>query len=92
MDVGAMIRHWITTPAYGYLGSSYGCHAADLLQLPLGDGAVADALIAKLKEDIPPLKSLPVNIYAVGNGVDQQQIIIECAGQAVDITDRVFKE
>jgi len=49
-------------------------------------------LIAKLKEDIPPLKSLPVNIYAVGNGVDQQQIIIECAGQAVDITDRVFKE
>ena len=49
-DIQLMVRHWLHTPTYGYLGSDYGCDPKALLQNPQSIG-VANAFIAKLKKE-----------------------------------------
>ena len=83
-DLARMIRHWLSTPPNGYLGSGYGCDPKALLQLPNSDG-LGDAFIAKMLIDIPLLKMLPrgsVNVYFEQVSKDAKRLLIE----AGDIT------
>lgn len=78
-DLGRMVRHWLSTPPNGYLGSSYGCDPKSLLQLPNSSG-LGDAFIDKMMEDIPLLRQLPrgtVNVYFEQAGLDSKRLLIE---------------
>lgn len=88
-DVSGMIDHWHETPVNGYLGSSYGQNAIDMLQKPL-DGVAADNYIEKMKNDIYVLNVLPpdaINIYAVPNDVDQLSFKLSVAGKVYNLDD-----
>jgi hypothetical protein len=66
------IRHWLATPTNSYLGSGYGIDIKSYLHKPMStfDG---DAIIDKLRRDIPALGALPrtvVNIYFENQGLD----------------------
>lgn len=61
-----MIRHWLSTPPNGYLGSGYGSDVHSLLQQPISS-LTADQVLDKLKKDVPLLGALPagaVNMVA----------------------------
>jgi len=78
-DLARMVRHWLSTPPNGYLGSSYGCDPKALLQLPNADG-MGDAFIDKMLIDIPLLRQLPrgsVNVYFQQRTKDTKRLIIE---------------
>ena len=82
-----MVRHWLNTPVGSYLGSDYGNDAKSLLQRPLSEG-VADAFLAKMRQDLPVLQALPagaLNVYAVGTPPDRVDLFIEVAGAAIQI-------
>ncbi|ABO60536.1 hypothetical protein LA345_39175 (plasmid) [Burkholderia vietnamiensis] len=86
-DAQDMVSHWLETPVNGYLGSDYGSNFPDLLQTPLRTGG-ADAVIAKLKTDVPLLAAMPrgsVNLYSQDTGPDQRRYFIDLSGQTVDI-------
>ena len=77
--IQAMVTHWLSTPPNGYLGSSYGSDVASLLQTPTRSGQ-ADALIAKMKKDIPALGALPsgtINVYMERIGNDKVKLLIQ---------------
>ncbi|SER36012.1 MULTISPECIES: hypothetical protein [Pseudomonas] len=78
-DVADMIRHWLSTPVDGYLGSGYGSNLKDLLQQPLNT-ALADAFLAKLTEDVPILAKFPpgqLNLWAENVGKETLRIVID---------------
>ncbi len=83
--VQRMISHWLRCPPNGYLGSSYGSGVQDLLQMPFTQ-ATADALVAKLRTDVPPLNLLPAsafNVWSRPTGADGVNLFIEVAGVEV---------
>ncbi len=91
-DVQNMIRHWLKTPVYGYLGSDYGQDAKSLLQKAMSDTASVDAYLQKLRSDIAILLQLPanaVNIYAEERGIDKKAIFINVAGVTSVTIDEV---
>lgn len=78
-DLAEMVKHWLSTPPNGYLGSGYGCDPKSLLQLPNANG-LADAFIDKMMEDIPLLQQLPrgsVNVYFEQINKDTKRLLIE---------------
>jgi hypothetical protein len=84
-DLIDMIRHWLNTPVNGYLGSDYGADIKSMLQSPMSTG-IADALIAKLRKDVPLVAALPagvVNIYYRDEGPDKRTIYMDVAGEPV---------
>ena len=86
-EVQDMVSHWLKTPENGYLGSGYGQSLKDLLQNTLSDGA-ADAQLQKLRSDVPVLQVLPdnsTNIYSVQTPPDRLDLLIEVAGQAIEV-------
>lgn len=86
-DFQDMVRHWIATPPNAYLGDSYGSNLAELLQNPFGTG-IADAAIAKLRQDVPLAGALgggQINLYAQENGPDRLDIVIQIAGQVLNL-------
>ncbi|WP_109479123.1 hypothetical protein [Paraburkholderia sp. C35] len=86
-DLVDMTTHWLSTPLNGYLGSDYGQIVTDMLQTPLAAG-LADATIAKLRNDVPLIAALPrgsVNIYAEDTGPDKRNLYIEVAGEFVPV-------
>ena len=86
--VQGMAKHWLSTPVNGYLGSGYGSDLMPLLQQPLQDHIAADAAITKLRNDVPILASLPSassEIYTYSDGMDKVGLVIEVAGQAIDV-------
>lgn len=86
-DIHSMARHWLNTPANGYLGSSYGQDIKALLQNPQAAGE-ADGVLQKLRTDVPILSVLPdgsVNLYGVQRAPDRLDLVIEVAGQAVEV-------
>jgi hypothetical protein len=86
-DLVDMTSHWLATPLNGYLGSDYGQNVTDMLQKPLASG-LADAVIAKLRNDVPLLGAQPrgaVNIYAQDTGPDKRNLYIEVAGELVQL-------
>ena len=91
-DVQAMVSHWLRTPTNGYLGSTYGNDIKALLQLPLSDSRMADALIRKLREDIPVLQILPagaINLYAVPDGIERVRLELEVSGRTFDVSEYI---
>lgn len=84
-----MIAHWLSTKPNTYYGSTYGNPLEDMLQKPLSS-PIADAFLAKMREDIPVLAALPsgtINLYIDDDGVDVRNIYIEVAGQALSVQD-----
>jgi len=84
----SMVQHWLATPACAYLGSPYGHNLAALLQQPMQGHGGADAVIAKLREDIPVLAALPpetINIYATDLGNQPHRLLLEIAGQSIPL-------
>lgn len=78
-DIARMVRHWLSTPPNGYLGSGYGSDPKSLLQLPNNAG-LGDAFIDKMLTDIPLLRQLPrgtVNVYFEQVGNDRKRLLIE---------------
>lgn len=55
--VQAMIEHWLNTPPNGYFGQSYGADVRNMLLRELSSDN-ADALLKKLRADIPLLDQL----------------------------------
>lgn len=56
-DVRRMIDHWLSTPPNGYFAQGYGADVKIMLLRELSSSN-ADALLEKLKQDIPLLKQL----------------------------------
>ncbi|MCO6429023.1 hypothetical protein [Nitrosomonas communis] len=86
-DIQDMVTHWLSTPAYSYLGSDYGQDIKSLLQLPQSDGRPEEQL-QKLREDVPVLQVLPsnsVNLYGVQTPPDRLDLVIEVAGHAIEV-------
>jgi len=86
-DIQEMVGHWLKCPVGAYLGSDYGQDAKALLQRPQSDGA-AEGFIQKLRTDVPVLQSLPdgsVNLYGVQTAPDRLDLMIEVAGQTIQI-------
>lgn len=84
-DIQDMVEHWLKTPVGAYLGSDYGSDLKALLQSPQSSLA-ADAVIQKLRTDIPVLQALPpgsINLYGVPSGSDKMNFVFEIAGQAI---------
>lgn len=87
-DVQSMVRHWLSTPVCGYLGSDYGQDLPALLQHPQADGE-ADAFLQKLRADVTVLQALPagsVNLYSVQTAPDRLDLVIEVAGRAIKVS------
>lgn len=87
-DINGMVRHWLSTPVGAYLGSDYGQDAKALLQLPQADGA-ADEFLRKMRADVGVLDALPpgaVNLYGVTSQSDRLDLVVEVAGQAIEVT------
>lgn len=87
IEIQGMVKHWLNTPAGAYLGSSYGSNIKELLQRPQAEG-MADAVIRKMRADIPILQSLPdgaTNIYSMQASPDRLDLVIEVAGQALQV-------
>lgn len=85
-DIQAMVRHWLGTPLNGYLGSDYGQEAKILLQQPQADG-MADAVLNKLRVDVPAVGVIPggVNLYGVQSAPDRVDVVIETAGSFISV-------
>lgn len=86
-DIQLMVKHWLNTPVNGYLGSSYGQDIKALLHTPQATGE-ADAVIQKLRGDVPVLAVLPagsVNLYGVSEAPDRLSLVFEVAGQAIEV-------
>ena len=86
-DIQAMVGHWLKCPVNSYLGSDYGQDAKALLQRPQSDGA-AEGFLRKLRADVPVLQALPdgsVNLYGVQTAPDRLDLMIEVAGQTIQI-------
>lgn len=87
-EIQGMVRHWLNTPVGGYLGSDYGQDTKSLLQRPHSDGA-ADSFLEKMRDDVPVLQAMPagaLNLYGVPFAPDRLDLIVEVAGQAIEIT------
>ncbi len=87
-DIQEMVRHWLDTPVGGYLGSDYGQDIKSLLQLAQSDGA-PEAFLQKMRADIPALQALPtgsLNLYGVPSLPDRLDLIVEVAGQTIEVT------
>lgn len=87
-DIHHMVRHWLNTPVGAYLGSDYGQDVKALLQQPQTDGA-PDAFLQKLRSDVTVLQALPtgsLNLYGVPSLPDRLDLIVEVAGQTIEVT------
>lgn len=84
-----MVRHWLSTPPNGYLGSGYGSDAHALLQRPQSSG-LADIFIDKMMEDLPILRALPsgsVNVYFEQVDKQSKRLIVQVADQLIPFDD-----
>lgn len=82
-----MIRHWLSTPPNGYLGSGYGSDPQALLQQPLASG-IGDAFLDKMAEDLPLIAALPsgaVNAYFEDASNDTKRLLIQVADTMVTV-------
>ncbi len=86
-DVQKMVRHWLGTPTYGYLGSDYGQDAKSMLQKPIST-VEADEFLEKLRNDVEILQVMPqgtVNLFSYPEDVDKLKLVIEIAGTEIKV-------
>jgi hypothetical protein len=84
-SVAAQIGHWLGTPTWGYLGSSYGFDDRRLLMSPLASGAGQD-MERKLRADVPLVGLMPasaVAILAQSKGPDRLLLSVETNSASV---------
>jgi hypothetical protein len=88
LEAQGMVRHWLSVPPNGYLGSGYGSDPHQLLQKPNSD-SLGDALLAKMRTDIPVIDALQdgaVNLYLQdmpdGNG---KRLLVEVLNSLVTV-------
>ena len=80
--ISGQINHWISTPQNSYLGSNYGIDLKQYLHKSINefDG---DAIIAKMRHDIPVLQSIGsnnLNIYFQKKSFDKICFYIDVNG------------
>ena len=83
----AMLDHWFNSEINGYIGSEYGPDLNSLLLGPL-DSPVANAFIAKMKNDIPILKQLSadeLSLYSVNEGFETKVIYLKAGDVAINL-------
>ena len=83
----AMLDHWFNSEINGYIGSEYGPDLNSLLLGPL-DSPVANAFIAKMKNDIPILKQLSadeLSLYSVNEGFEAKVIYLKVGDVAINL-------
>lgn len=83
----AMLDHWFNSEINGYFGSEYGPDLNSLLLGPL-DSPVANAFIAKMKNDIPILKQLSadeLSLYSVNEGFETKVIYLKVGDVAINL-------
>ena len=86
-DIEAMIRHWLSVPPNGCLGSGYGSDPQSLLQKALLSG-IGDEFVQKMIQDIPVLARLPsgtVNVYMEELGNDSKRLLVEVFGTLIPL-------
>ena len=86
-DIGEMVKHWLSTPVDGYLGSPYGSDVKSLLQRPQGDQSAFREFMQKMFFDLPILSMLPegaVTAYMRRDESDRMKLVIDVAGQLVE--------
>ena len=91
LDIHDMVRHWMASPVYGYLGSDYGNDLKAILQRPQADH-LADQQLSKLRDDVAALQGLPpsaVNIFATRTPPDIIELVIEVSGRGIVFKDTV---
>jgi hypothetical protein len=79
-DNAEKIKHCLSTPENGYLGSSYGCRNKINSYLQKPDDAIAREIISKLKDEIPTLKNSVLKINC-----DEKYLIINIADENIRI-------
>lgn len=83
----AMLDHWFNSEINGYIGSEYGPDLNSLLLGPL-DSPVANAFIAKMKNDLPILKQLSadeLSLYSVNEGFETKVIYLKAGDVAINL-------
>jgi len=83
----AMLNHWFEAEINGYFGSPYGPDLNSLLLGPL-DSPVANAFIAKMKNDIPVLNQLSadeLSLYSVNEGFETKVIYLKVGDVAINL-------
>lgn len=84
-DIRRMIEHWIATPPNGYFAQGYGADVKIMLLRELSSSN-ADALLDKLKRDIPLLASLnddQLSIQTETVGFEQVNVYIMVGSIAI---------
>src|SRR5690554_1073261 len=82
------IGHWLGTPVGSYLGSTYGNPQVGLLQKPLRDPSAGDAMLAKMREDLPLLQAMPagaVDLYLHDDGIDRRRLEVRVYEQSISL-------
>lgn len=90
-DIVGMVRHWLSTPVEGYLGSGYGSDVRALLQRPQNDTAALADFVAKMRRDLPVLSVLPesaVSVSLQARGIDGLELRVDVAGSLIVIGGR----
>lgn len=86
-ELQGMVRHWLKSPAEGYLGSGYGSSPLELLQKPMTSG-LGDAFVQKMENDILLLTSLPkgaVSVYFEDKGNDSKVLHVVCYDSKISV-------
>lgn len=84
-----MIGHWLGTPVGSYLGSTYGNPQMEILQKPMNAPGAGDAILAKMREDLPVLQALPagaIDIFLIDDdGIDRRRLEVRVYQNSVSI-------
>lgn len=85
-DIKNMVNHWMSTPAGGYFGQSYGSDIKRILLRQLS-AANADEFIKKIRQDIPVLTQIPSGDFSILTEPkgDSEVIIYLFIGQSIQI-------
>jgi hypothetical protein len=67
--IKAMVNHWLETPPNGYFTQSYGADVRSMLLRELSSDN-ADALLDKLRRDIPLMAQLDSNQLSIDSETD----------------------
>lgn len=87
--IKAMVEHWLKTPPNGYFGQGYGADVRNMLLRELSSDN-ADALIKKLRRDIPLIAQLDdsqVSISTATRGHDQVYVYLFIGNITIDLSE-----
>lgn len=87
LKIKAMVTHWLKTPPNGYFGQSYGADVRNMLLRELSSDN-ADALLRKLRLDIPLLNQLDdsqLSIDTITEGFDKLYVYLLIGNIAINL-------